>query len=212
MLGLDQAAHTVECNAAIIADDAAAAISIRQPSDDAGLPALHDLWRVGVEHAVVMGLAVLGERFMDLRIGLDVGRLQPRLDHSETAIRKNGSLERLIGLQSDDHLMILVDVAGLVREQRRWRARIGIEDTLLPLLLEIRLQLGPHRLGLARGRRQEFLVTQIGLNVARDEIAHIDRRPPGAGRKFAPCIFRTIRNASGLCHGYPPRGRQDWVG
>ena len=108
---------------------------------------LHDLRRVGVEHAVVVRLAVLGERFMDLRIGFEACRLQARFDHAQAAVREDRALERLVGLQADDDLVVAVDIAGLVREQCRWSFRVDGKNALLPLLLEIGLQLGPHRLG-----------------------------------------------------------------
>ena len=54
LLGLDQPVDAVERDAAIVADDAAAAVGVGQTGDDAGLAALHDLGRIGVEHAVVV--------------------------------------------------------------------------------------------------------------------------------------------------------------
>ena len=136
LLGLEQAIDAVERDAAIVADDAAAAIGIGKAGDDAGLAAPHDLGRVGVEHAVVVRLAVFRERLVHLRIGLEAGGLQARLDHAQAAIREDRALERLVGLQADDDLVVAVDVAGLVREQRRWRLRIDGEHALLPLLLK----------------------------------------------------------------------------
>ena len=61
LLGLEQAIDAVQRHAPVVADDAAAAVGIGQAGDDAGLAAVHDLRRVGVEHAVVVGLAVLRE-------------------------------------------------------------------------------------------------------------------------------------------------------
>ena len=73
----------------------------------------HDLRRIGVEHTVVVRLAILGEGLMDLRIGLEAGRLQSSLDHPQSAIWEDRALERLIGLQSDDDFVVAVDIAGL---------------------------------------------------------------------------------------------------
>ena len=136
LLGLEQAVDAIERDAPVVADDAAAAIGIRQAGDDAGLAAGADFGGIGVEHAVIVGLAILGEGFMHLRIGLDAGRLQAGFDHAQPAIRKYRALERLIGLQADDDLVLLVDVARLVRQQRRWRLGVGREHALLPLFLK----------------------------------------------------------------------------
>ena len=88
---------------------------------------------------------------MDLRVGLKPGGLQAGLDHAQAAVRKDGALERLVGLQADDDLVVAVDVAGLVRQQRRRGLGVDGENAFLPLVLEIGLELGPDRLGSARG-------------------------------------------------------------
>ena len=72
----------------------------------------HDLRRVGVEDAVIVRLAVLGESLVHGGVRLDAGGLQAVLDHAQPAIRHDGAAERLVGLQADDHLVVAVDVAG----------------------------------------------------------------------------------------------------
>ena len=117
-LRLKQPVHAVKGDAPVVADDAAAAIGIGKAGDDAGLPALHDLGRIGVEHPVIMALAVFRERFVDLRVRLEPRRFQASFDHAQAAERKNRALERLIGLKADDHLVLAIDISGLMREQR----------------------------------------------------------------------------------------------
>ena len=150
----EQPVHAVKRDAPVIADDAAAAIGIGKAGDDAGLPALHDLGRIGVEHPVIMGLAVFRERFVDLRVRLEPRRFQASFDHAQTAERKNRALERLIGLKADDHLVLAIDISGLMREQRRRRFRIDSEHAFLLFFLEIGLELLPDRL-CAFGRAYE---------------------------------------------------------
>src|SRR4029077_6290060 len=91
---LDQSLGAVGRAAAIVADDAAATIGVGKPGNDAGLAGLHDLRRIGIEHAVIVGLAILGEGVMYLWIGREPRRLQPRLNHAQAAGRKNRALER----------------------------------------------------------------------------------------------------------------------
>ena len=74
-----------------------------------------DLRRVGVEDAVVVGLAVLGEDLPDERVELVAVRLQPGLDHPQAAGRHDRAPQRRVGLQPDDQLVVAVDVAGRVR-------------------------------------------------------------------------------------------------
>ena len=110
-------------------------------------------------------LAILRERFVDLWIGRKARRLEAGFDHPESAEREDRPLERLVGLQADDHLVVAIDVAGLVSQQRRRRLGVDGEHALLAFLLEIRLQLGPHSLG-AFGRAREKLL--VALDYARE--------------------------------------------
>ena len=118
-LGFDEAIDPVEGHAAIVADDTAAAVGIRKTGDDAGPAAIHDLRRVGVEHAVIVRFAVFRESLVNARIRFETAGLQPCLYHSQAAEREDGALEGLVGLKSDDDFVVAVDVTGLVRQQRR---------------------------------------------------------------------------------------------
>jgi hypothetical protein len=133
-----------------------------------------------------VGLAVFRESLVDLGVGRKAGCLQACLDHAQAAVWKDGAFERRVGLQADDHLVVAVDIAGLVRQQRRRRLRVDGEHAFLPLLLEIGLKLFPHTQGAPRRPDQKRLVTQIGRDVGRDEVAHVDRRAPGSGLERAP--------------------------
>jgi hypothetical protein len=73
----DEPVDAVEGDAAVVADDASAAVGVRQAGDDAGAARrLADLGSVGVEDAVVVGLAVLGEDLVDGGVGLVAVGLQ----------------------------------------------------------------------------------------------------------------------------------------
>ena len=117
---------------------------------------------------------------MNLRVRIEPGRLQARLDHAQAAEREDRPFEGLICLQADDDLVIPIDVAGLMRQHGR--RSLDINSKYAPLLLvpEIGLELGPNRLGAFRCRRQEFFVARIGRHIADDEVAHIDADAPGS--------------------------------
>jgi hypothetical protein len=111
----DTACLTEEMSPYLIAERlSAAAIGVRKAGDEAGLPALHDFWRIGVEYPVIMAPAVFRERFLDLRVRLERRCFQVGFDHAKSAEREN---ERLIRLHADDHLIIAVDISGLMGEQ-----------------------------------------------------------------------------------------------
>ncbi len=126
---------------------------------------------------------------MDLRIGVEACGLEARLHHAQAAVWENGALERLVGLQPDDHLVVAVDIAGLVGEQRRRRLGIDGEHAFLPLLREIGLELLPHGLGSLGRADQEFLVAPVRRGIADDEIAHIDRGAPATRHEIAPAAL-----------------------
>ena len=69
--------RSIERDATVIADDATTAIGVRQAGNDADLAALHDLRRIGVENAIVVGFAVFREGLVDQRIGSKPAALSP---------------------------------------------------------------------------------------------------------------------------------------
>jgi hypothetical protein len=84
LFDFEQPVDAIERHPPVIADDPAAAISVGQPGNDPGLSAAHDFRRIGVEHAVVVRLAIFSEGLMDVRIGFKAGGLKTRLDHAQT--------------------------------------------------------------------------------------------------------------------------------
>ena len=207
MLGFEQARGPVERDTAVIADDSAATVGIRKPGDDAGLAAFHDLRRVGIEDPVIVGLAIVGECIVDLRIGLEAGGLQARLDHAQSAVGENRALERLIRLQADDDFVVAIDVAGLVGEHGRWCFCVDGQNALLLLFLEIGLELVPHLFGPLGRPQKEFLIAAIRRDVADDEIADVDAAAPAPALKSSPAIFilGILGKHSGPFHGTSPR-------
>lgn len=144
--GLKQAVNSIERDTTVIADDATATIGVRQAGDDGRLAALHDLRRISVENAVIVGFAVFREGLVDQRIGFEASRLEPRLDHAQAAVRKDRPLERRVGLPTDDHFVFAINIARVMGKEIRWRFCVDVEHALLALGFEIRLQLGPDRL------------------------------------------------------------------
>ena len=196
----DEEIHAVERDPAVVADDAAAAVRIRQTGDHARRAGFPDVRRVGVEHAVVVRLAVLGEDLADGRVGLVAVGFEARRDHAPAAERHDRALEWRVGLQADDDLALLVDVAGVVRDDAGRNLR-HVEDALLAFLGEQRLQRLPHAARALGGALQEGTVTFVRGVVALDEFADVDAALPCTGREAPPCDFPSLAREFRIgCH------------
>ncbi len=126
---------------------------------------------------------------MYVRIGRKTRSLQARLDHTQTAIRKNCPFEGLVCLQSDDDFILAIDITGLVGQHGRWRCGIDGEDAVSPLFSKKWLKLFPDFSRSLGSVFEKILLAFIRRNVADYEIANIDAVAPIAGLEIAPAIF-----------------------
>ncbi len=147
LLGLDEAVHPVQGDAAVVADDAASAVGVGQAGDHTRAAGGPDLRGVGVEDAVVVGLPVFGEDLLHLRVELVAVGGQAVLHHPQPALGHDRPLERRVGLQPHDQLAVAVDVAGGVRGDRRGRGGVDVVDAPPPLLGKHPGDPVPHGLG-----------------------------------------------------------------
>jgi hypothetical protein len=85
-------------------------------------------------------------------------------------------------------LIVAVDIPGLVRQQCRGVLGVDGEHALLAFVGEVRLQLGPHRLGALRRRGEKFFIARIGRDVTDDKVTHVDGRRPVARLETPPAI------------------------
>ena len=175
----------VERDAAVVADDPAAAVGVGQSGEDVRAAASPDVGRVGVEDRVVVRLAVLGECLDDVRIGLVAVRLERVGDHPEAAVRHDRALQRRVGLQTDDDLVLAVDVAGRVGGDGAGNLR-DVEHALLPLLDEQLVERLPDLLRARGGGREERFVAVVRLVVLLDEVANVDLLLPETGSESRP--------------------------
>ena len=187
----DQEVRAVEGEAAVVADDAAAAVGVGQAGDDVAGAGSADPRGVDVEDAVVVGLAVLGEDLLDPRIGL-LARLPDRgLDHAPAAAGHHGALERHVGLEADDHVVVLADVPGGEGVDVGGGLGVDVVDAPPALLREVgALEVIPEPEGLLCGAGEEGGVAGVGGVVAQDEVAHVDRLLPRAGGEPRPGVAR----------------------
>ena len=174
---LDEEIKAVERHAAVVADDAAAAIGIRQARDDVAMARLAHLRRIGIEDGLIVGLVVLREDLVELGIHLIAVRRSGLLRHADAAVRHERTLERLVGLETDHLLQILqgiIDVAGPIGSQARDDFRLTFEHAALGALLFLQLlHATPELVGRLRRAGQKALITIIRRVVVLDEVPDI---------------------------------------
>ena len=189
LLELDEPVDAVQGHAAVVADDAAAAVGVGQTGDDVARARGADARGVDVEDGVVVGLAVAGEDLLDLGVDL-LARLLDRLgDHAPPAVGHHGALERGVGLQADDDVVVVGDVAGGEGVDVRGRVGVDVEDADFALLGQVLLLQGvPQAQGLVGGAGQERGVAVVGGVVALDEVAHVDVLGPRAPDESLPRV------------------------
>ncbi len=88
----DQVVDAVERNPAIVADDSASSVGVRKACHDVAVAGDAHLIGVGIKHRLVVGLMVLGEDLVELRIHLKAVGGGSLLRHLDAAIGHEGSL------------------------------------------------------------------------------------------------------------------------
>jgi hypothetical protein len=152
---------------------ATATVGVGQPGEDVRTAARPNIGGVGVEHALVVRLAILRERLNDVRVRLVAVGLQGAEHHAEAAVGHDRPLERRFGLKPDDDLVVLIDVAGGVCRDRTGYLR-DVEYALLAFLNEQFVQSSPDVLGAGRCKGEERLVAVVGFVVLLNEASNVD--------------------------------------
>ena len=190
LLELDQCIDAVQGHAAVVAHDAAAAISVRQAGDDMGVAGRLHLRSVGIKHSLIVGAGIIGKDLVQLGAGLVAVGGAGLLCHLDAAVGHEGALEGLVGLQTHDLLQILqafVDIAGAVSSQAADHFGLHIQHAALGALGLLQLLQGPPQLvGRLGGAGQKAFVAVIRGVVLLDEVAHIDFFFPDAALKAFP--------------------------
>ena len=98
LLLLDEAVDAVQCDPAVVTDDAASPIRVGKPRDDMGVARHAHLWRVCIEHRLIVGLVVFREHLVEQGIRLVAVGGASLLGHPDAAIRHEGPFQGLVGL------------------------------------------------------------------------------------------------------------------
>ena len=108
----NQKISAVQGDTAVVAHDAAPAVSVGQTGEQAHGTGHPGAMGIGVEHTVVVGLAVGSEMLFNFGVQLVAVLLQSGFGHAHTAVQVYDALQGSVGLQADDHLIVPVNIAG----------------------------------------------------------------------------------------------------
>ena len=136
LLLLDEVGGSVECDTAVVADDASTSVSIGQTRDDVCVTSGLDVIVVGSKDTFVVRLAVLGVDGLGPGVQFIAVSLESRLHHADTTLGEDTALERLVGLHTHNHLVLLADISRAVSVDALGQAGLSVIDTLLALHLE----------------------------------------------------------------------------
>ena len=114
-LALDEPRDAIQSDTPIVADDAAAPVSVGEPRQDVRTATLSDVVSVGVEYGIIVRFAIFREGFDDARVWFIAVNSKSVHNHAQPAIRHDCALQRRIGLQAHDDFVLAVDIARTVR-------------------------------------------------------------------------------------------------
>ena len=193
LLVLDQTVHAVQSHTAVVTDDTATAVGIRQTGDDVAGAAGTHLGGIGVKHAGVVSLAMGGEELFHLRIdGIAVVRTS-LLRHTDAAVGHHRALEGLVGLEANDLLFLFIQIAGAVGGDGRDDLGVHIQHTAGFSFLPGQFHnLIPQIQCILRRSLEEVLVAVVGCIVMADKAADVDLPHPGAAFKSTPTFVRVL--------------------
>ena len=178
LLLLDEVGGAIEGNTAVVADDAAAAVSIGQTSDDVCVAGGLDVVVVSREHTLVMCLAILREDCLGGGVELIAVGLESLLHHAYASLGEDASLQGCVGLQTHHHFAVLVDIASTVGIEALGKLGLSVVHALLALHLKEVGEDAPELLCLLGGAGKETLVAVVGLVVGLNKISYVNLALP----------------------------------
>ena len=137
-----------------------------------------------------MGFSVLGKVATNLGIQLIAIGRQALLGRAHASVQIHHSLQGRVGLQTDDHLVLLVNVAGLKIADAGNPVGFHIQHAAVFHLLHQKVAaFPPHAAGFFGGPLQKAVVPFVQGVVLLDKIAHVYFFLPNAAVKSFPRFF-----------------------
>ena len=184
---------TVQRNTAVVADDTAAAVSIRQAGQETRMTGSANPFGISVKYTLIMGFTVFMELLFDIGVEGIAVLFEAGLCHPKTAVQVDNPFERCISLQADDHFVVLVDIAGGKVVNPRNDIGFNINDAFFDLLDDQCVALFPDLCSLFAHTCEEGFIPFIQGIVFLNKTADIDLIHPDARCKALPSgIFQYI--------------------
>ena len=117
-------------------DDASATVCVGQTCDDMSMASSLDVVVVGREHALVVSLAIFCKDSLCHWVKLVTIRLESLLNHTNATLGENTTLQRSVGLQTNNHLAVLINISSPIGVDALRQLGLSVVNTLLTLHLE----------------------------------------------------------------------------
>ena len=198
----DQAINAIQRDAAIVANNPAPAIGIRQTGNNPRFTRGANFRIVAIEGPLVMVLAITIERLFQRRIQRIAVGIKTGFNHANTGKRHDGAFERLIGLQTDNQLLILQDITRAIGGDAGADVGADIQYAVGAFLFKQRDQCVPDCVRALGRALQKRGITMIGGDVIKDKSPYINRFLPIPRMKTFPGI-RSQNGTTWSIHGEP---------
>ena len=151
-----------------------------------------------------MGLALKGIALDNIRIDLVAVLAGSLASDTNAAIDVQCTLERLVGLETDDGLLVamgVIDVASGMAHDARDGLGVHIKDAALLTLLEQQVEyLAPQLLGTLGRTSEERLVALVGGVVLLNEVSDVNLSRPDAFLEAFPCLLHYVTTLLVTCN------------
>jgi len=176
LLPSDETISPIESQTAVVTDDTATSIVVRQPREEAVTTEGADLVGIYIEDTIIVGLAVVGEDIGNAGVHFETILMDGLLDDLVPTEGLHGTTKDLVSLQTNDNFVILINIAWSERRDTRNRAGIDRAYTMwvFALFLKSLEAVLPDALGLLRRAGEEGGVTIIRGDILRNEVADVE--------------------------------------
>ena len=119
--------HAVQRHAAVVADDAPAPVGVGKSRQKPDVPRCAHFVGIHAEHAVVVG-GFKAENFLDRVRKLVAVSFRRTARHTHPAERVYPAAQRRVGLQADDQLVVFVNIARVIGDERRDMLGVHVQN------------------------------------------------------------------------------------
>ena len=186
----NQGVNTVESHTTIVTNDAAAAICIRQTSDDVGVTAFTHVFGVDIKNASIVSFATIGIEVNNLWVNLVAVGLASSHCHTNATVYHKGALQWLVCLKANNLLKWLINVAGLVGGDSGNQLGIHIKyATICGLLSKEIHNIRPKLCGSLSWTSEEGIIAIVRGVIPLNEVSDVNCFLPVTTDKAVPSLL-----------------------